>query len=102
MQRLPARLRPLVWLSGGSIRWKTIAAVLAAGYADVWRGLHPEGDGSTFPTWGRHLRLDYVFAPATAAARVVRCDVVTVPDTIRASDHHPLVAEIDLAAAAAV
>ncbi|MFI5076806.1 MAG: endonuclease/exonuclease/phosphatase family protein, partial [Vicinamibacteria bacterium] len=23
VQRLPARLRPLVWLSGGSIRWKT-------------------------------------------------------------------------------
>ena len=64
VQRLPARLRPLVWLSGGSIRWKTIAAVLAAGYADVWRALHPEGDGATFPTWGRHLRLDYVFAPA--------------------------------------
>jgi endonuclease/exonuclease/phosphatase family metal-dependent hydrolase len=35
------------------------------------------------------------------AARVIRCDVVTVPDTIRASDHHPLVAEIDLGAAAA-
>ena len=98
--RLPARLRPLVWLSGGSIRWKTIAAVLAAGYADVWRALHPDGDGATFPTWGRHLRLDYVFAPATAASRVVRCDVVTVPDTIHASDHHPLVAEIDLATAA--
>jgi len=48
------------------------------------------------------LRLDYVFAPAPDASRVVRCDVVTVPDTIRASDHHPLVAEIDLAAAAAV
>ena len=106
VRRLPARLRPLVWLSGGSIRWKTIAAVLAAGYADVWRALHPalepEHAGATFPTWGRHLRLDYVFAPAPDASRVVRCDVVTVPDTIRASDHHPLVAEIDLAAAAAV
>jgi len=102
VRRLPARLRPLVWLSGGSIRWKTIAAVLAAGYADVWCALHPGDDGATFPTWGRHLRLDYVFAPAPAAARVVRCEVVTVPDTIRASDHHPLVAEIDLAAAAAV
>jgi exodeoxyribonuclease-3 len=101
VQRLPARLRPLVWLSGGSIRWKTIAAVLAAGYADVWRGLHPEGEGATFPTWGRHLRLDYVFAPMAAATRVVRCEVVTVPDTIRASDHHPLVAEIDLTPAGA-
>lgn len=102
VRRLPARLRPLVWLSGGSIRWKTVAAVLAAGYADAWRALHPDGDGdgATFPTWGRHLRLDYVFAPAPSAARVVRCDVVTAPETLRASDHHPLVAEIAPAAAA--
>ena len=93
--RLPARLRPLVWLSGGSIRWKTVAAVLAAGYADAWRTLHPEGDGSTFPTWGRHLRLDYLFAPAAAIDRVVQCEVVNGVDTERASDHHPLLAEID-------
>jgi exodeoxyribonuclease-3 len=100
MGRLPARLRPLVWLSGGSIRWKTVAAVLAAGYADAWRTLHPEGDGSTFPTWGRHLRLDYVFAPAAAIQRVVRCEVVDGVETGRASDHHPLLAEIDGAAPA--
>ena len=61
--RLPPRLRPLVWLSGGSIRWKTVAAVLAAGYADAWRRLHGDDAGSTFPTWDPHLRLDYVFAP---------------------------------------
>jgi exodeoxyribonuclease-3 len=93
--RLPARLRPLVWLSGGSIRWKTVAAVLAAGYADAWRALHPDGDGSTFPTWGRHLRLDYVFAPAAAVGRIARCEVVDGAETARASDHHPLLAEID-------
>jgi endonuclease/exonuclease/phosphatase family metal-dependent hydrolase len=95
VRRLPPRLRPLVWLSGGSIRWKTVAAVLAAGYADAWRSLHPEGDGATFPTWGRHLRLDYVFAPAPAIGRIVRCEVVDGVDTARASDHHPLLAEID-------
>ena len=94
VRRLPARLRPLVWLSGGSIRWKTVAAVLAAGYADAWRALNPEGDGSTFPTWGRHLRLDYVFAPAAAIGRIARCEVVNGVETAKASDHHPLLAEI--------
>jgi exodeoxyribonuclease III len=94
VRRLPARLRPLVWLSGGSVRWKTVAAVLAAGYADAWRSLHPDGDGSTFPTWGRHLRLDYVFAPAAAIDRIVRCEVVNGVETVKASDHHPLLAEI--------
>lgn len=95
--RLPPRLRPLVWLSGGSIRWKTVAAVMAAGYADAWRARHPEGDGSTFPTWDPHLRLDYVFAPAADVGRVARCEVVTEPGVASASDHLPLLADLDVA-----
>jgi exodeoxyribonuclease-3 len=100
VHRLPARLRPLVWLSGGSIRWKTIAAVLAAGYADAWRTLHPDREGATFPTWGRHLRLDYVFTPATDVRRVLRCEVMELPDAPKASDHFPLLAEIAVGATA--
>ena len=37
IRRLAARLRALVWLSGGAIRWKTIATILEAGYADAFR-----------------------------------------------------------------
>jgi exodeoxyribonuclease-3 len=98
-RRLPLRLRPFVWLSGGTIRWKTVAAVLAAGYADAWRTRHPEGDGSTFPSWSPHLRLDYVFVPATGAGRVTRCDVIVTDAARAASDHFPLLAEIEVAAA---
>ena len=105
VQRLPPRLRPLVWLSGGSIRWKTVAAVLAAGYADTWRRLHGEGAGDdasgdagwTFPTWDPHLRLDYVFAPGAEAERVTRCEVVTAAGVAAASDHLPLFAELAVA-----
>jgi len=100
VQRLPARLRPLVWLSGGSIRWKTVAAVLAAGYADAWRRLHHDEDidaGWTFPTWDPHLRLDYVFAPGADAERVTRCEVVTAAGVAAASDHLPLLAELAVA-----
>ena len=105
VQRLPARLRPFVWLSGGSIRWKTVAAVLAAGYADAWRALHQadtsggasEDAGSTFPTWDPHLRLDYVFAPGADAGRVTRCEVVTTTGVTAASDHLPLFAELAVA-----
>jgi hypothetical protein len=32
LKRLPPRLRPFVWLSGGRIRWRTIREVVAAGY----------------------------------------------------------------------
>jgi exodeoxyribonuclease-3 len=100
VSRLPARLRPLVWLSGGSIRWKTVAAVLAAGYADAWRRLHADDAGSTFPTWDPHLRLDYVFAPGVHVDRVTRCEVVTSPGVAAASDHLPLLAELAPAPAA--
>jgi exodeoxyribonuclease-3 len=95
VHRLPARLRPLIWLSGGSIRWKTIAAVLAAGYADAWRTRHPDRtEGSTFPTWGPHLRLDYLFTPTADAWRIARCDVMDLPAAAPASDHFPLLADI--------
>ena len=104
VQRLSARLRPLVWLSGGSIRWKTVAAVLAAGYADAWHRLHRDesSDGAsdagwTFPTWDPHLRLDYVFAPGSDAERVTRCEVVTAAGVAAASDHLPLLADLAVA-----
>jgi exodeoxyribonuclease-3 len=96
VRRLPPRLRPFVWLSGGSIRWKTVATVLAAGYVDAWRGLHADGGGATFPAWDPHLRLDYVFAPESDAARIRRCDVVSPAGALEASDHLPLLAELDL------
>ena len=95
VRRLPPRLRPFVWLSGGSIRWKTVATVLAAGYEDAWRRLHDDGGGATFPAWDPHLRLDYVFAPEADAPRVHRCDVVAPARAQEASDHLPLLAEID-------
>lgn len=93
--KLPRRLRALVWLSGGDIRWRTIRAVLDAGYADGFRLLHPQGDGATFPTWDPHIRLDYVFVPELDASRLERCEVVRQPDAARtASDHFPLLAEL--------
>src|SRR5688500_13460148 len=55
--KLPHRLRLLVWLSGGRIRWQTIAIVLGAGYVDGYRLLNEADAGLTFPTWGPHVRL---------------------------------------------
>jgi exodeoxyribonuclease-3 len=93
--KLPGRLRALVWLSGGKIRWRTIQTVLDAGYRDAFRHLHPDLVGSTFPTWDPHIRLDYLFVPEPWAGRVSRCQVLQ-PDAARqASDHFPLVAELE-------
>lgn len=96
-RKLPARLRALVWLSGGRIRWRTIEIVLNAGYADVFRRLHPGDRGLSFPVWDPHVRLDYVFAPAGHAGRVLRCEVVRHPPAPDASDHFPLLSEIAVA-----
>lgn len=94
--RLPRRLRALVWLSGGRIRWRTIQAVLDGGYVDAYRHLQPDRVGSTFPTWDPHVRLDYLFVPGDYAANVRSCSVVTAAPAREASDHFPLLAELDV------
>jgi len=95
VRKLPHRLRTLVWLSGGRIRLRAIQAILDAGYADAFRYRHLNDPGFTFPTRDPHIRLDYLFVPDTHVRRVVSCDVVTGADVTTASDHLPLVADID-------
>jgi exodeoxyribonuclease-3 len=95
VSKLPYRLRALVWLSGGRIRWQTIAIMLGAGYADGFRRLHEPDAGLTFPTWDPHSRLDYVFIPETFVDRLAACHVVTDSPAVRlASDHFPVCAEL--------
>ena len=95
--RLPARLRALVWLSGGRIRWQTIQIMLDANYLDAYRLHNTEDKGYTFPTWDPHVRLDYVFVPARYRERLRACKVVKENTAVAtASDHFPLLAEIDV------
>ena len=96
VRRLPVRLRPFVWMSGGRIRWRTVQVVLDSGYVDAYRVQHALAPGHTFPSWDPHARLDYVFTPARYAERVMACDVVTDPDTRAASDHLPVTADLRL------
>jgi endonuclease/exonuclease/phosphatase family metal-dependent hydrolase len=97
VSKLPLRLRVLVWLSGGRIRWQTIAIVLGAGYVDGFRLLQEGDPGLTFPTWAPHTRLDYVFVPAAFAERLTACHVVADHSSLReASDHFPVFAELRL------
>jgi exodeoxyribonuclease-3 len=93
---LPVRLRPLMWITGGQVRWRTIQAVMDAGYADAFRTLHPSEPGMTLPTIAPLLRLDYVFVPGPETKRVLSCDVVKTPEAVGASDHFPVVADLQL------
>jgi endonuclease/exonuclease/phosphatase family metal-dependent hydrolase len=92
---LPHRLRALVWLSGGRIQWRTIQVVLDAGYLDAYRLTHGANLGYTFPTWAPHVRLDYMFVPSGFASRVRSCEIVTHPAAPAASDHLPLLAQLE-------
>lgn len=96
LQRLPAWIRALIWISGRKLQRETIQLMLDAGYGDGFRLLNPDDKGYTFPTWDPHVRLDYVFVPGTFAKRLEKCEVITEPlDRIRAaSDHCPLLAEL--------
>jgi endonuclease/exonuclease/phosphatase family metal-dependent hydrolase len=98
MDKLPAWIRALIWISGRKLQRETIQYVLDAGYVDGFRMLHPDDKGYTFPTWDPHVRLDYVFLPKSFKDRLVRCEVITEPlERVRAaSDHCPLVAELKL------
>ncbi|MFL6254796.1 MAG: endonuclease/exonuclease/phosphatase family protein [Pyrinomonadaceae bacterium] len=97
-QKLPPRLRALVWLSGGRVRYQTIQILLAAGYTDSFRRLHPEELGYTFPTWDPHVRLDFAFLPQQHEARVTGCRVLSEnPSVKEASDHFPLLVSLESA-----
>ena len=96
LERLPPRLRPFVWLSGGRIKWRTIHTVIERGYVDCFRTLHPDDRGLTMPTWDPHVRLDYVFLPAAFRERVIACEVVRTPEAAAASDHFPVMVDLSI------
>ena len=98
MNKMPAWIRALIWISGRKLQRETIQLMLDAGYGDGFRMLNPEDKGYTFPTWDPHVRLDYVFVPKVFANRLEKCEVITEPkERVRAaSDHCPLVAELEL------
>jgi exodeoxyribonuclease-3 len=94
--KLPGRLRALVWLSGGRVRWRTIQIVLDAGYVDAFRSLHPDTPGLTFPSWDPHVRLDFLFLPNRYVGMLKSCEVMDVPGARDASDHLPVLSILDI------
>jgi exodeoxyribonuclease-3 len=99
--RLPWRLRPLAWMGGRQIRWRTIQAVLDAGYVDAFRSCHRDEAGLTMPTWDPHVRLDYVFVPRGYEGRIAKCEVVSSAEAAAASDHFPVMVDLQTVPVAA-
>ena len=93
---LPQKVRATVWLSGGTIRWRTTQIVKDAGYADAFRILHPADPGLTLPATKPQVRLDYLFVPSPQIDHVISCEVVRSDEAAKASDHLPLLSELDV------
>lgn len=96
VERMPRWIRALVWLSGRDIERATIQIMLDATYVDGYRRLHPEDKGYTFPVWDPHLRLDYIFLPAAFTQNLLSCEVINTEAASRASDHFPLLSELEI------
>jgi exodeoxyribonuclease-3 len=96
VRRMPRWIRALVWISGRDIQRETIQIMLDASYVDGYRFLHPQEKGYTFPIWDPHLRLDYIFLPAAFTGRLTSCEVVNHDAARKASDHFPLLAELEI------
>jgi endonuclease/exonuclease/phosphatase family metal-dependent hydrolase len=97
-KHMPRWIQAMVWVSGRDIARDTIRALLEAGYADAFRTLHEGDDGYTFPTWNPHVRLDYLFTPERYVNRLLACEVRRDDANAKdASDHFPLLVDIDMA-----
>ncbi|MDG4808668.1 endonuclease/exonuclease/phosphatase family protein [Micromonospora sp. WMMD1120] len=91
---------------GGAVDTRAVARLLDAGLVDLWPARNadaPEADGHTVPTGlgGAEfagMRLDYLLASPALAQRAGACRVVRDDGAGTASDHYPVIADLDLAA----
>ena len=92
----PHRVRHLRW--NGSVDTRAVAALDRAGLVDLYPG---SGRAETVPTalGGAEfsgMRLDYLFGTPAVAARLRSYRVVEGGEVDKASDHYPVLAELDL------
>jgi len=96
IKKMPSWIRAMVWLSGRDIQRQVVQLMLDNGYVDAFRSLHPEIKGFTFPTYEPHLRFDYFFLPKAFPENLKDCRVIDDPGAVAASDHFPLLAQVEM------
>lgn len=72
---------------------QAIGLLLAEGYVDTYRAVHPYDPGYTYPSHAPWLRIDYHFASPELAMHLRRCELVNSQSASHASDHFPLWSE---------
>lgn len=87
-------------LPPGSQQPRVIAQMEKAGYVDAYR-LHSEPGAQSFiPSAQPPIRIDYIFASRPLTDSVRSCAIWQEPAGHEASDHRPVLAEVDLPAPA--
>jgi endonuclease/exonuclease/phosphatase family metal-dependent hydrolase len=96
--RLPAWIRLLLRVDGG-IGTAVIGTVLEEGFTDAFRRQNPDVVGATMPAAAPSVRLDYLMLGRALVPALVACShgQVELPSLLAASDHLPVVADLDLA-----
>ena len=94
---LPAWIRLLLRIDGG-ISTRVIGRVLADGFVDAYRLLHPTEAGGTLPAAAPTVRLDYVMLGQSLVPAVASCRIgdASLPMMLAASDHLPLVTVLEV------
>jgi endonuclease/exonuclease/phosphatase family metal-dependent hydrolase len=92
---MPRWIRLLLRVDGG-ITTSAVERILAAGFVDAFRRLHPTSAGATLPAAVPLVRLDYVLTGRDVTDAVGACDIGSArrEDLVMASDHLPLVVEL--------
>ncbi len=75
-----------------------MTAVAARQFGDAFRILHPTDPGPTMPAADPSVRLDYVLLGPALVQDLVACGLPDLEPSllVRASDHLPVIAELDL------
>ncbi len=64
---------------------------------DAWTMCHPDRNGNTFPAWGPHKRIDYMFvSPNIEVHRIEIVGAVNSRDIVSPSDHCGLLATLQI------
>ena len=101
LARLPEQYRKRHVRRDGDADTRTIVTLEAAGLVDLWQNAG-SGDGLTAPTTQgggaefSGMRLDYVLGSPSLAALATGCRVVRGGEAEYASDHYPVLADLDL------
>ncbi|MEZ4870081.1 MAG: endonuclease/exonuclease/phosphatase family protein [Caldilineaceae bacterium] len=83
-------------LTAGAQGPKVIAQMEQAGYVDLYRQWGEPGQQSFIPATDTAIRIDYIFASQPLAPRARSCRIWQEAAGAEASDHRPVLAEIEL------